>query len=175
MPLDSSFLAAFRFLLSFEEKEDAMKKVLIFLLLVGVAIQFIQPDKNITDGISENDISKAYSMPVEVHLILQKKCYDCHSNHTNYPWYVNIQPVAWWMDYHINEGKKELNFSEFKTYNAKKANHKLEELSDAVTNGWMPLEPYVLMHKTAKITSEDARLINDWITAQGIEKAKPNK
>jgi hypothetical protein len=67
------------------------------------------------------------------------------------------------MAHHVNEGKDELNFSEFKMYSQKRANHKIEEISDAVNEGWMPLDSYLWIHHEAKITAEDRSLINAWI------------
>src|SRR6187402_914348 len=117
------------------------KKILIGILGALVIIQFIRPTKNESETvITANDISKVYAMSESVQQILVNKCYDCHSNSTQYVWYYNIQPVAWWMAHHIDEGKDELNFSEFKTYPEKKAIHKLEELSEAVNEGWMPID-----------------------------------
>ena len=84
------------------------------------------------------------------------------------PWYAHVQPVGWWLASHISEGKKHLDFSSFKTYHEKKANHKLEELSEAVTDGWMPLETYVWLHRDAKVTPKETRLINDWIASLGV-------
>jgi hypothetical protein len=140
------------------------KKVAFGLLAVLVIIQFFRPAKNVSDEvITANDISKVYAIPDNVHQILITKCYDCHSNNTNYPWYYNIQPVAWWMAAHVDEGKEELDFSEFKTYSEKRANHKMEELSEAVNEGWMPLDSYLWIHHEAKITEEDRTAINAWI------------
>jgi len=144
------------------------KKILIALLILLVVIQFIRPAKNVGDVITENDISNTYEMTEAVHSILIQKCYDCHSNNTSYPWYTNIQPVGWWIQSHVDEGKEHLNFSEFKTYTEKKANHKLEELSEAVTDGWMPLDSYVLIHREAKITPEETTMINEWIQSLGV-------
>ncbi len=144
------------------------KKIIIALLVLLVVIQFIQPAKNVGEVITENDISKKYEMPEAVHSILVQKCYDCHSNNTLYPWYSNIQPVAWWINSHVEEGKGKLNFSEFTTYTEKKANHKLEEVSEAVTDGWMPLDSYVLIHRETKITAADTELINAWIKSLGV-------
>jgi hypothetical protein len=64
---------------------------------------------------------------------------------------------------HIHEGKEHLDFSEFKTYAPKKAKHKLEELSDAVNEGWMPLDTYLWMHHDAEITPADRDAINAWL------------
>lgn len=140
------------------------KKVALGLLAVLVIIQFFRPAKNVSDElITANDISKVYAIPDNVHQVLVSKCYDCHSNNTHYPWYYNIQPVAWWMAAHVDEGKEELNFSEFKTYSEKRANHKIEELSEAVNEGWMPLDSYLWIHHEAKISDEDRVAINAWI------------
>jgi hypothetical protein len=61
-----------------------------------------------------------------------------------------------------------LNFSEFKTYSEKKASHKSEELSEAVTDGWMPLESYLWMHREAKVTPQETGMINNWIQSLGV-------
>lgn len=145
-----------------------VKKILFALFVLLVGIQFIHPAINVGDSITENDISKKYEMPEAVHSIFIKKCYDCHSANTLYPWYSKVQPVAWWINSHVEEGKEKLNFSEFKTYTEKKANHKLEEVSEAVTDGWMPLDSYVLIHRETKITAEDTEMINAWIKSLGV-------
>jgi hypothetical protein len=67
------------------------------------------------------------------------------------------------MAHHVNEGKDELNFSEFKNYTQKRANHKIEEISDAVNEGWMPLDSYLWIHREAAITESDRTAINAWI------------
>jgi hypothetical protein len=144
------------------------KKIMIGLVAVLLIMQLFQPAKNKAEALSENDISKTYALPVGVHDILTQKCYDCHSNNTTYPWYTSIQPIGWWMASHIKEGKEHLNFSEFKTYPAKRANHKLEEVSEEITKGHMPLESYLWIHTEAKVTAEEVQAINAWITSLGI-------
>lgn len=146
-----------------------IKKVAIGIGILLVVGQFIRPPKNHAEGISENDISMTYGMPEAVHTILVQKCYDCHSNNTTYPWYSNIQPVGWWMHGHIDHAKEHLNFSEFKTYTEKKANHKLEELSEMVTEGEMPLASYLIAHRDAKVSLEEVAMINNWIQSLGIK------
>lgn len=149
------------------------RKIGLIILGILVVIQFIRPSKNVSpEIITENDISKTYAIGDDVHQIFLKKCYDCHSNNTIYPWYLNVQPIGWWMAYHIREGKEELNFSDFKNYSAKRAAHKLDEISDAVTEGWMPLNTYLWMHPHAKIQPEEATSINAWIKSLPLEHEK---
>lgn len=145
------------------------KKILIGLLLLMVVMQLLQPTKNVASENSENDISAVYAVPVHVQEVLSQKCYDCHSNTTKYPWYVHIQPIGWWMAAHIKEGKEHLNFSEFKTYDAEKAAHKLEEVAEEITEGSMPLESYTWIHRDANVTPEETKAITNWIASLGTE------
>lgn len=148
-----------------------LRKLLLGLLAFLVIIQFIRPTKNESPGPFPNDITTQYAMPAEVATVLKRSCFDCHSNNTEYPWYASIQPVAWWLNGHITGAKEELNFSEFTTYSPKKARHKLEEVADAVTEGWMPLKSYLWGHPDAKLSPEEAKLIADW--ANGIRNQIP--
>lgn len=146
-----------------------VKKILIGLLAIVLLMQVMQPTKNQSDSLSENDISKTYALPAGVHATLVEKCYDCHSNNTKYPWYIHIQPIGWWMASHIQEGKEHLDFSEFKTYPSKKANHKLEEVSEEIAKGHMPIGSYLWIHPETKVTAEEQKSINEWIASLGIE------
>lgn len=140
-----------------------VKKILIGLLLLVVVMQLLQPMKNVSEGVSANDISHVYAVPVEVQLVLTEKCYDCHSNNTHYPWYIHIQPIGWWMASHIKEAKDHLNFSEFKTYDEEQTTDKLEEIEEEITEGTMPLKSYVWLHANAKVTPEETKAIAEWI------------
>ena len=94
---------------------NRIKKILFALLfvilVVFTAIQFIQPVRNISGQVLQTDISNTYNVPENVYTLLKNACYDCHSNNTNYPWYSNIQPVAWLLAMDIKNGKAKINFS----------------------------------------------------------------
>ena len=104
-----------------------LKKILYVLLAALVIIQFIRPQRNQSEGPFPNDITAQFPLDANSKAVLEQSCYDCHSNNTRYPWYANVQPVAWWLQEHVNDGKKHLNFSEFGTYAPKKQHHKFEE------------------------------------------------
>lgn len=145
-----------------------VKKIAMGLLVALVIIQFFKPARNISAEKSTNDITNKYAVPASVQEILKTSCYDCHSNNTVYPWYANIQPVAWWLADHVNEGKKELDFSEFLTYSPKKAHHKLEEVNEMVKEGEMPLQSYTIIHQDAKLSEPQKLEIATW--ADGLMK-----
>jgi hypothetical protein len=140
-----------------------VKRILYALGISLLIIQFIRPDKNIASGPYNNDIQKTFPMNKQVSESLQRACYDCHSNNSRYPWYNNIQPVAWWLQHHINEGKSELNFNEFATYTPQKQDHKIEEIAEAITDGWMPLGSYKFIHKESNLSEEEKQAIIAWV------------
>jgi Haem-binding domain len=145
-----------------------LKKIFrrIFLLLIAAfaIIQFFHTEKNIAESQEAfaNDITNAYPVPEHVKNVLQTSCYDCHSNNTIYPWYDNIQPVSWWLNHHIEEGKRELNFNEFASYRIRRQYKKLEEIIEQVKEGEMPLSTYTLMHKDAALNKEQKLALSSW-------------
>ena len=139
-----------------------IRKIFYVLIAVLVIIQFIRPKQNVSAGPFSNDISTKFAVNDNVASILKQSCYDCHSNNTIYPWYANVQPVTWWLQDHVNEGKKELNFSEFASYTAKRQRKKFEEIKDEVKEGKMPLESYTWMHKNAILSEQQKAALYKW-------------
>ena len=145
-----------------------IKKILIVLLVVFIAIQFFRPAKNINTATADtaNNISKVFYVPDSVHSILKTSCYNCHSNNTYYPWYAAIQPAAWWLQDHVNEGKKEVNFDEFATYSPRRQYKKFEEIIEQVKEEEMPLSSYTLIHRNAKLSKLQSATLTDWANEQ---------
>lgn len=141
------------------------KKIVLILLAALVVIQFIRPEKNEGAVYTEAHLATAVDVPEHVKNILGKACNDCHSNNTRYPWYYNTQPLAWWLAHHVEEGKEELNFSEFGGYKIKRKLHKLEEIAEMVKEGEMPMESYVMMHGEAKLSEEEKQMLINWALA----------
>ncbi len=135
------------------------KKMIYALIAVFIFIQLFQPTENSGTAEGENSIAAS----AEVSDILKTACYDCHSNHTDYPWYTHIQPVGWWLNHHVNEGKRELNFSEFKTYTLKRKLHKLKEIKKQVTEDKMPMGSYTWIHTDATLTDEQKTKLLNWV------------
>src|SRR5688572_31950891 len=119
--------------------KNVFKAIGWLLLITLVVIQFFRPKKNSEPGISANHISTKYSIPHDVNTILDKACYDCHSNNSRYLWYFNIQLVEIWMDDHIKEGKRGLNFSEYIKKRLGYQYHKLEEVIEFVEEDTMTI------------------------------------
>ncbi len=140
-----------------------IKKIVLAVGILFIAIQFIQPAHNKSGQVLPTDFAKIYSLPASVEGILQNACYDCHSNNTNYPWYSNIQPMAWIMASHIKNGKEKLNFSDFGSNITRKQISKLKEIVNQIKDDEMPISSYKAMHKKASLTKEEKSLITDWM------------
>jgi len=145
-----------------------MKRILFFLLIVFIAIQFIRPEKNIHPGVQPNDISVLYPIPANVDSILIVACKDCHTNNTRYPWYNNVQPVAWFLSNHVIDGKRSFNLNEFTTYPAWRQYDKVSEVKKQIDKGEMPLSSYTWIHKDAILTDAQKTAIETW--SEGIKK-----
>jgi hypothetical protein len=139
-----------------------IKKVLLATGIVFIAIQFIQPAKNISSQVSATDISKTIPVPDNVQAILKNACYDCHSNNTNYPWYAYIQPSGWLLASHIAEAKGKLNFNEFGNLSVRRQISKLDGIANSIKDNIMPLASYKMMHKNARLTKYEKELLIKW-------------
>lgn len=143
--------------------QSIWRKAALLLVVSFVLIQFFpRPKKNLSNSISNISIDKQYPVPDSVIQILRVACYDCHSNNTFYPWYNNLQPVAWILDKHIREGKDELNFDEFGKYTSRRQKSKLKSIVSQIEDDEMPLTSYKLMHSEARINKEEKQLIINW-------------
>ena len=145
-----------------------IKKILLILLIVFIVIQFIKPQKNIHAGPEPNDISALYAMPADVDSILTVACKDCHSNNTRYPWYNNMQPVAWFLANHVKDGMHSFNLNEFATYPIWRQYDKISEVKKQIDKGDMPLSSYTWIHKDAILTDAQKNTIESW--SEGIKK-----
>ncbi|WP_299012100.1 heme-binding domain-containing protein [uncultured Polaribacter sp.] len=139
-----------------------LKKILLALLLILVVAQFFRPDKNDGNLTSVNTFLAETNPPANVKKILETTCFDCHSSKTNYPWYNSVTPVNYWLESHIKDGKKHLNFSKWSAYSVKKKEHKMDELHEEVEEGEMPLNSYSWTHGDANLTPAQIDAVVAW-------------
>ena len=140
-------------------------KIVILVLITGlVGIQFFPASLNQSTTIPLADFEKTFNVPNNIQNLLKTSCYDCHSNNTIYPWYSKVQPMAWVMENHINEGKKELNFNEFGAYSKRKQKSKLKSIINQIKDDEMPLWSYTLIHRDAKLSEKDKEILEEWFT-----------
>ncbi len=132
-----------------------MNKLIILLIILLAAIQFIRPARNTSVQAVPQAFMDTFQVNENVKKLLVTSCFDCHSNHTRYPWYTNIQPVGWLMAKHIRAGKAELNFDELAALSPRRRNSKFRSITEQIEKDEMPLKSYLILHKDARLSEED--------------------
>lgn len=136
----------------------------LVLLLSLIRLQYVTTNRNESAIVPKTDFMLVNDVPKNINKMLQTSCYDCHSNNTEYPWYNRIQPFAWLIEDHINEGKEELNFSEWDDYSNRRKKSKLKSIISQVKDDEMPLSSYTIIHGDAKLSESDKEEIINWVT-----------
>ncbi len=70
--------------------------------------------------------------------------------------------ISKWLNHHINEGKQELNFSEFAGYDVERKLHKLKKIAESVEQHDMPLRSYLWIYANARLMAVQRQAIVNW-------------
>lgn len=133
----------------------------IALLALLVLAQFVPVDR------TNPPAGEEIVAPAEVMTVLERACYDCHSNETVWPAYSRIAPVSWLVARDVRLGREALNYSSWGRYSAEERSELLEETWEEVEEGEMPMKAYVLLHPAARLTAEDEGVLRAWSMAPG--------
>lgn len=133
-----------------------LRYVLIGLGVVFVAIQFVPVER------ANPQVTGLVDAPQDVLTILQRSCWDCHSNETEWPWYAYVAPVSFRVSQHVWMGREHVNFTEWDRYDAEELEEAYEEIVKEIERGGMPLSDYLLVHRNAKLTTADRERLVSW-------------
>lgn len=137
-----------------------VRRGLTFFLVVFIGAQFVRPDR--TNPPAPAGSSLIVKAPAPVAAILQRSCRDCHSSETRWPWYTNVVPMSWMVANHVHEGRDHFNYSFWASYDPDEQDKLLGGLCSLPKRGRMPLPSYLLIHRDAKLTSEDVATLCAW-------------
>jgi hypothetical protein len=148
------------------------KWTIVVVFAIFILIQFYPkklPQSEKKEG--ETFLSRA-AVPTQVGNILKISCFDCHSNHINYPWYSHIAPVSWLVTSDVKEGQKKLNFTTWENYTPTRQIRKLEDIKEHIADGEMPLPLYTLIHRQARLNTQQKAIIAAWCDSMSNELMK---
>ena len=86
--------------------------------------------------------------------LAQRACFDCHSNETVWPWYSNVAPFSWLIQHDVDEGRQRMNLSEYGSRRLRTG-----EVSEVISRGSMPPAQYLILHPSARLTTEEKNLL----------------
>ena len=139
-----------------------IKWILAGLVVVFGLMQLTNLGRTNPPVIPGHDMMSTNPPPPEIASTLRGACYDCHSYETRWPWYGYVAPVSWWLDAHVRDARERLNFSEWPHNDAQRAGKKWSRVSEAVSDGDMPLPSYARIHKAARLTDDQRKRLADW-------------
>ncbi|HEX4808355.1 MAG TPA: heme-binding domain-containing protein [Bryobacteraceae bacterium] len=135
---------------------------------LGVALagaQLLQPRLSSYRGngsTGSNDLLRDRAVDPRIRSILKRACADCHSNQANLPWYGRVSPISWFIARHIERGREKLNFSEW----PKHSEDERQDIADSVEKNEMPIWSYLFVHRGARLTPEDRKVIERWVDSR---------
>jgi hypothetical protein len=132
----------------------------IVLVVLLVLAQFVPVER------TNPPVGEELDAPAEVMTVLQRSCYDCHSNETVWPTYSRIAPISWLVVHDVEEGRSAVNYSEWGALSAEDQAHLLEETWEEVEEGEMPLKMYALAHQDARLTDADLATLRGWTSSR---------
>ena len=147
-----------------------VRKVLKWLAaaiaVVFLGLQFVRPTRTNPSVDQTQTIHAHLQITPPVAAILDRSCHDCHSNSTRWPWYSNVAPASWFLVDHVNDARSHLNFSEWGKLDKRQSDKKLGEMCEEVTDKMMPLDSYTWIHRSAKLSDADIKVICEWTEAE---------
>lgn len=148
-------------------------KIIIGIVLALALIQFVRIDKINPASKPESDFLVISGENSTAEKMIKDACYDCHSNTTDYPWYANIAPVSWMIKHHVNEGRSDLNFSNWDSYTLQEKIDLLNGSSEEVSDGEMPILLYSIMHSSARLSDKEKSQLAEWFKAKAYYMINP--
>jgi hypothetical protein len=143
------------------------KRVAFAAVILLVVIQIFRPARSNPPVDLKREIHANLVVEPAVATVLTRACNDCHSNRTVWPWYSHVAPASWLVVSDVNRGRKALNFSEWGGYPAEDQQKHLSEICKEVSEGEMPNLAYTLMHRHAKLNTDDVATVCRWTRTSG--------
>jgi hypothetical protein len=142
-----------------------LKIIGVLCIVAFLAIQGFRPDRSNPASDPASAITAQLNVPADVRAIIERSCYDCHSNQTVWPWYSAVSPASWLVADDVHEGRRHLNFSEWGKYKEAVRITKLDMIVSQVNKGNMPLGKYLLIHRNAVLSQAERDLLCSWAGA----------
>jgi hypothetical protein len=140
----------------------AVKWAAVAVLVAFVGVQFRPVDRTNPPVDPDQTLERHLAVPAEVKAILDRSCRDCHTSQTRWPFYAYIAPVSWDIVGHVNQGRQEMNFSEWGRYDADAEQDLLIAICRQVRAGDMPLPSYARIHRSARLSADEIRRLCVW-------------
>jgi hypothetical protein len=134
-----------------------MKKIIWYIVASGIVLLgLIQIIPFGHDHVNPAVVSEPQWASPEARALVKEHCFQCHSYETVWPWYSNIAPASWLIQFDVNAGRSKFNFS-----NWNRNPGELNEMIAAVQEGEMPPIQYWIFHPNSHMNAQQKQVLID--------------
>jgi len=109
------------------------------------------------------EINKTYITDIKP--IFEKKCFDCHADMKNAPWYYKVPGVKQMMDKDIREAKEHIDMrKDFPFISHESPLEDLKSIKKIGMEGGMPPLRYILANWDSRLTDAEKKKLLEWAT-----------
>lgn len=131
------------------------------IAVAGVAtfavLQLVRP------SIPTKPATAELQVPPEIHQILERDCYSCHSDQRRLAWFDEVVPAYWLVRHDVLTAREHLNFETLGSKPAAAQRATLFEAVNMMQLGAMPLPQFVKLHPEAAVTPDDLAALKAYL------------
>jgi len=134
-----------------------MKKIILYVIVGGIILLgLIQLVPFGHDHSNPATVAEPQWSSPEARALAKEHCFQCHSNETEWPWYSNIAPASWLIQFDVNEGRDKFNFSDWNANSGE-----LDEMVETIQEGEMPPIQYWMFHPNSHLNDQQKQDLID--------------
>ncbi|ASK29818.1 cytochrome P460 [Chryseobacterium sp. T16E-39] len=157
---------------SVKKKRTVKPLAILLIAILGTfaGLQLYNPP------IEGKPVTGTIEAPHEVVEILERSCFNCHSNEQKLSWYDQLAPLSWAVKKDVDRAREVMNFSEWSQVSPGEHKGRMYSILNMMQAGKMPLHEYTLLHASAKISAKDIEVIRKYtLSLSGKGPASVNK
>ncbi|MFP7655230.1 heme-binding domain-containing protein [Chryseobacterium proteolyticum] len=143
---------------SVKKKRTTKPIAILFIAIVGVfaGLQLFN------SPIEGKPVTGTIEAPHEVIAVLERSCFNCHSNEQKLSWYDQLAPISWGVKKDVERAREVMNFSEWSKVSPGEHKGRMYSILNMMQAGKMPLHEYTLLHASAKVSAKDIEVIRKY-------------
>src|SRR5258708_6658381 len=135
----------------------------VCLMIAPVLLSFAPPfgnPRNVAAG--AGPLLAGADIPDPLREVIGRKCGNCHSESTDWPFYSRVAPVSWMVERDVMEAREHLNFSRWTSYSDAEKTDLLSKFAAKVRSGEMPPARYTAIHRDSILQPQERETLYDW-------------
>jgi hypothetical protein len=152
------------------------KRLVIGVVVVLALLQLVPLSRTNPPVTASRTLESHVMVPQDVQQVLQRSCYDCHSNATVWPWYSHVAPVSWYVARDVKVARGHVNFQDWEAQiNPQEGKEHLGLICKLVREGKMPPADYRFIHSGTDLSAAEVNSVCAWSKTVGSDEDSSKK